>query len=234
MEKKAAPVKKEPEQKAPEGKKQKKGKEKEPKTLKQEIMSWIWTILSALVLALALRALVAEPVKVDGTSMTNTLADGEIVLVSKLDYVFGDLKRNDIVICRYPNRMNGSLHLGAAVSLDYYTLFVKRLVALPGDSVEIKGGHLYVNGELVPDPEKQGSVPRDYELRVLGEDEYFVIGDNRRTSHDSRASSETDLINDVINKVNDPPQYVGPISRSAIMGKVKCVLYPFSRIRGVE
>ncbi len=194
----------------------KKGKEKEKKTLKQEIMSWVWTILSAVVIALLIRAFIAEPIRVDGTSMTDTLQNGEIVLVSKLDYRFGSMKRGDVVICRYPGRMESSLPIGAAVSLDHYTLFVKRLVALPGDTVEISSGVLYVNGEAVPNPEKMGSVPRDYALRQLGEDEYFVIGDNRRTSHDSRSDD------------------VGPISASAIMGKVKCVLLPLSKIRGVE
>ena len=194
----------------------KKGKEKEKKTLKQEIMSWVWTILSAVVIALLIRAFIAEPIRVDGTSMTDTLQNGEIVLVSKLDYRFGSMQRGDVVICRYPGRMDSSLPIGAAVSLDHYTLFVKRLVALPGDTVEISSGVLYVNGEAVPNPEKMGSVPRDYALRQLGEDEYFVIGDNRRTSHDSRSDD------------------VGPISASAIMGKVKCVLLPLSKIRGVE
>ncbi|NLD82546.1 MAG: signal peptidase I [Clostridiales bacterium] len=194
----------------------KKGKEKEKKTLKQEIMSWVWTILSAVVIALLIRAFIAEPIRVDGTSMTDTLQNGEIVLVSKLDYRFGSMQRGDVVICRYPGRMESSLPIGAAVSLDHYTLFVKRLVALPGDTVEISSGVLYVNGEAVPNPEKMGSVPRDYALRQLGEDEYFVIGDNRRTSHDSRSDD------------------VGPISASAIMGKVKCVLLPLSKIRGVE
>lgn len=194
----------------------KKGKEKEKKTLKQEIMSWVWTILSAVVIALLIRAFIAEPIRVDGTSMTDTLQNGEIVLVSKLDYRFGSMQRGDVVICRYPGRMESSLPIGAAVSLDHYTLFVKRLVALPGDTVEISSGVLYVNGEAVTNPEKMGSVPRDYALRQLGEDEYFVIGDNRRTSHDSRSDD------------------VGPISASAIMGKVKCVLLPLSKIRGVE
>ena len=194
----------------------KKGKEKEKKTLKEEIMSWVWTILGAIAIALVIRAFIAEPIRVDGTSMTNTLADGEIVLVSKLDYRFGSMQRNDVVICRYPGRMNWSANIGAAVSLDSYTLFVKRLVALPGDTVEIKDHHLYVNDELVPDPEFQASRPYDFAKIKLGADEYFVIGDNRQTSHDSRASD------------------VGPISASAIMGKVKCVLFPFNKIRGIQ
>ena len=196
-------------------------KEKEKnKTLGQKIWSWVWTILAAVIIAVAVRAFIAEPIRVDGTSMTNTLKDGEIVLATKWDYLLGEPQRNDIIICRYPGRVNergaAQINLSAAISLDFYTLFVKRLVAVPGDSVQITDGHLYVNGELVEDPEFMASTPRDYPLRHLGADEYFVIGDNRYSSHDSRADD------------------VGPISRSAIMGKVKCVILPWSQHRTVE
>lgn len=198
-----------------------KQKEKEKnKPLALKIWSWVWTILAAVLIATAVRAFIAEPIRVDGTSMTNTLKDGEIVLATKWDYLFGEPQRNDIVICRYPGRMNergaSQINISAALSLDTYTLFVKRLVALPGDTVEITGGHLYVNDELVEDPEFMGSVPSDYAKRKLGADEYFVMGDNRYSSHDSRASD------------------VGPISRNAIMGKVKSVLLPFNQMRGVK
>ena len=193
----------------------KKEKEKQ-KTLQQKIMSWVWTILAALVIAFALRMFVVELIRVDGTSMTNTLQNGEIVVVSKLAYLTGEPQRNDIVICRYPNRVDSTINLGAAIAIDFHTLFVKRLVALPGDTVQIYNGKLYVNGEVVPDPEFMGSVPRDYGPRRLGADEYFVIGDNRYSSHDSRADD------------------VGPISRGAIMGKVDSVLFPWANHRGVE
>ncbi len=193
-----------------------KKKEKPKKTVKQEIMSWIWTLLAALVIATVIRMFVFEMIRVDGGSMNNTLADGEIVFVSKLDYEFGDMQRGDVIICRYPGRTGTSVHLGAALSLDSYTLFVKRLIALPGDTVEISAGKLYVNGLIVQDPEHMASVPRDFARMTLGADEYFVMGDNRYTSHDSRASD------------------VGPISRNAIMGHVKCVLFPFNKIRGIQ
>ena len=201
--------------------KKEKQKEKEKnKPLALKIWSWVWTILAAVLIAIAVRAFVAEPIRVDGTSMTNTLKDGEIVLATKWDYLLGDPQRNDIVICRYPGRVNergaNQINISAALSLDTYTLFVKRLVALPGDTVQITGGHLYVNGELVEDPEFMASVPTDFAERKLGADEYFVMGDNRYSSHDSRA--------------ND----VGPISRSAIMGKVKCVLLPLNQFRTVK
>ena len=201
--------------------KKEKQKEKEKnKPLALKIWSWVWTILAAVLIAIAVRAFVAEPIRVDGTSMTNTLKDGEIVLATKWDYLLGEPQRNDIVICRYPGRVNergaNQINISAALSLDTYTLFVKRLVALPGDTVQITGGHLYVNGELVEDPEFMASVPTDFAERKLGADEYFVMGDNRYSSHDSRA--------------ND----VGPISRGAIMGKVKCVLLPLNQFRSVK
>ena len=201
-------------QKQPEKKSKK--KEKVKKTLGQEILSWVWTLLAAVVIATLLRAFVAEPIRVDGTSMTNTLQDGEIVLVSKLDYLFGDVQRNDIVICRYPNRVEKTINLGASLAFVDYTIFVKRLVALPGDTVEIRNTVLYVNDEPVENPEKLGSLPRDYARRTLGADEYFVMGDNRLTSHDSRADN------------------VGPLSKSMILGKAKRVIFPFSNWRSVE
>ena len=196
-------------------------KEKEKNmTLKQKILSWLVLPLYALLIAAVVHLCVGELVRVDGTSMTNTLQNGEIVWCSKLSYLVGQPQRNDIVICHYPGRLNergaNPIHISGGLTLNMYTIFVKRLVALPGDTVEITGGHLYVNDELVPDPENMGSVPRDYAKRTLGEDEYFVVGDNRLTSHDSRASD------------------VGPISRSEIMGKVTNVLLPWPNHRAAK
>ena len=101
-------------------------------------MSWIWTLLAAIVIASLIRVYIAEPIKVDGNSMTNTLMDGEIMLVSKLDYRFGEMERGDVVVCRYPGRIQGSVNLGAALSMETHTLFVKRLVGLPGDTLWIE------------------------------------------------------------------------------------------------
>ena len=196
-------------------------KEKEKNmTTAQKIWSWAVLPLYALLIALVVHLFLGELVRVDGTSMTNTLQDREVVWCSKLSYLIGQPQRNDIVICHYPGRLNerGSnpIHLSAGLTLNTYTIFVKRLVALPGDTVEITDEHLYVNGELVEDPEKMGSVPRNYAKRTLGEDEYFMIGDNRLTSHDSRSSD------------------VGPISRSEIMGKVTYVLFPWQNHRTAQ
>ena len=191
-------------------------KEKEPKSFKMELMSWIVTLVAAVVFATVIRVFIFEPIRVDGNSMNNTLKDGEVVYASKTAYLTGDVEHNDIVICRYPNRMGKSFDLGASLTLQNYTLFVKRIVALPGDTLSITDGQLIVNGEVVPNPEFMGSEPRDFAEITLGKDEYFALGDNRFSSHDSRH--------------ND----VGPISRDMIMGQVQYVMWPLNAIRSVK
>ena len=193
-------------------------KEKKKKTVLQEIVGFVFDLLVVFALFMVITTFVAEPIWVKGTSMTNTLQNNELLLVSKRTYGEGTkgMERGDIVICRYPGRTDFTIPLGANLSITRHTAFVKRLVALPGDTIEFSGGNMYVNGELVPNPEKMGSIPYDYPLRQLGANEYFVVGDNRRTSHDSRASD------------------VGPIGRDMIMGKVTQVIFPLSNWRSVE
>ena len=195
-------------------------KKKEKKTVKQEIISWVLTLAAAVAIALLIRTFLFEPIRVDGESMCNTLQDGEIVLAMKTPYWTQNPQRGDVVICHYPGRMNergwGPINFSASFRLDFSTIFVKRVVGVPGDYLQISGGHLYVNGELVPDPENMGSVPSDYGLIHLEDDQYFVVGDNRLYSHDSRYSD------------------VGPISRDAILGKVTRVLLPFGNSRAVK
>ena len=193
-------------------------KEKKKKTVLQEIVGFVFDLLVVFALFMVITTFVAEPIWVKGTSMTNTLQNNELLLVSKRAYGEGTkgMERGDIVICRYPGRTDFTIPLGVNLSITRHTAFVKRLVALPGDTIEFSGGNMYVNGEMVPNPEKMGSIPYDYPLRQLGADEYFVVGDNRRTSHDSRASD------------------VGPIGRDMIMGKVTQVIFPLSNWRSVE
>ncbi len=144
-----------PEEEAAGGKKKKK-KEKEKRPLGMEILSWVLTLLCAFAAAMLIRSVIFEPVRVDGQSMDDTLADKEIMLVSKFDYsstwlclpwqsdnasqqapriTLGNPNFLDVVICRYPAR--------GAVN------FVKRIVGMPGDTVELREGYLYVNGEQV-------------------------------------------------------------------------------------
>jgi len=184
----------------------KKGKkEKEKKTLKQEIISWIVTLATAIVLALVIRTFIFEPIRVAGSSMADTLHNGEITFTFKTGYLFNDPQRQDVVICRYPNRKE---------------YFVKRVMGVPGDTIAILGTTVYINGQPVEEPYLTAERNRyDHTMLpiTLGENEYFVMGDNRDNSNDSRNLTK-----------------VGPITRDMIVGHVACVLFPFDAIRGVE
>ena len=184
------------------------GKEKKPVNVKKEILSWILTIAVAVAAALLIRTFLFEPIRVDGESMCDTLQNGEIMLVTKPEYLTGDPQRGDVVICKYPGRTEN---------------FVKRVIGLPGDVVEIRANQVYVNGEplsepyLTPEKNDDGCSMAPF---ALGEDEYFVMGDNRDNSHDSR-------------------NYYGAgrpaaISRKDIVGRVRFVMWPLGHARGVE
>ena len=170
------------------------------------------SFICAFALALAITRFLGLFVRVKGSSMKNTLHDGNILLAVRP----GRYHRGEVVLCRYPHRAERTIELGAAFSLTWHTLFVKRLVALPGDTVEIREGQLFVNDSPVPDPPTMGSAPSDYPPRTLRSNQYFVLGDNRRASHDSRAAD------------------VGPISGKMLQGHVKAVLWPPGMIQTVK
>lgn len=178
-----------------------KSKPKKKKTIREEIKEWVTTLALALVVAMAVRGFVCEPVRVEGSSMWATLFHNEIMLVSKLDYLFGGQpERFDVVICQYPNR--GSTH------------FVKRIVGLPGDTVEIVGGYLFVNGTFYEEPYLVHRA-ESFGPYTVPEGHYFVMGDNRTNSRDSRSAE------------------VGPLSSDMILGKVRYVMYPFKQAREI-
>lgn len=177
---------------------------------------WMGLLLGAAALVFFVESFLVFPIRVEGGSMCDTLRDGEVLLASPLPYALGEMRRGDIVICRYPGRTEGSLPLTAALGVTRHTLFVKRLVALPGDTLEIHGGRLYVNGVLAADPPAMASTPRELARRTLGPDEYFVMGDNRFSSLDSRAEG------------------VGPLRRTDLVAKVLLAVWPLSSIRAIH
>ncbi|MBE5772993.1 MAG: signal peptidase I [Clostridiales bacterium] len=198
---------------------------KKKMTLKQkiikEIREWIVALAVALVVVLVIQSFLFRIIRVDGASMNPTLVDGERLFVTVADVRFGDVDRDSIVICHYPNRG--------------MTYFVKRCVGVPGDTVYCQNGVTHVvytdeDGNTVDEPLDEryaiyapfGS-PSDYEPYVLGEDEYFVVGDNRYNSHDSRDWKD-----------KDPSGDVGPISKKMIVGRVRNVIWPLSDIRSVD
>lgn len=175
-------------------------KQKKKKTLKQELIEWVCTIAAALLIAFVVRTFICEFVVVDGNSMNHTLLNSEVMLVTKPEYMLGDPERFDVVVCHYPNRGD--------------TYFVKRVVGLPGDTVAIYDGYLYINGEK--QPEEYLTIRPNYSMReyTVPEGQYFVLGDNRASSNDSHI--------------------IGPLDRDMILGKVHFVLFPFDSIRTIE
>ena len=175
-------------------------KKKPKKSWKKELLEWVVTLAAAVVIALVVRTLLFEPVRVDGNSMANTLVNGEVMFVTKPEYLLGEPERFDVIICRYPNRGN--------------TNFVKRIVGLPGDVVEMNEGYLYVNGEKYE--EEYLDHRADYNMKpyTVPEGMYFVLGDNRSNSNDSHL--------------------IGPIKREMIVGHVRHVILPLGSWRPID
>ena len=162
---------------------------------------WIYIVTMLLVL-FALRAFVGEPVRVDGVSMHDTLADTERMVVEKVSYWFRAPKRGEIIICYY----------------DYLKeRCVKRVVGLPGETIEIRGGITYIDGEALQEDYIYAPMWQDMLPVVVPENTVFVMGDNRNESWDSR-----DQLN------------IGCIPYADIEGRVIAVMWPISAIRGVE
>jgi signal peptidase I len=142
--------------------------------LRNEIRVWTRDLLIAIGLALVIIVFLYQPVKVEGTSMAPLLSDQERIFINKFVYRFEPIERGDVVVFWYP--------------LDHTKSFIKRVVGLPGETVEIRQGTVYVNGHSVPEP----YVPPQYEdLSDFGpvrvpKDNYFVMGDHRISSNDSR------------------------------------------------
>lgn len=183
-------------------------KKRESVNVKKEILSWIVTLGTAVLAAFLIHTFLFVPVRVDGSSMLDTLLDGEVMLVTKPEYLMGDPQFGDVVICKYPGRTEN---------------FVKRVMGIPGDEIEIRSNVVFRNGEPVSEPyltaerNDDGFSMNPYKL---GEDDYFVMGDNRDNSHDCRNMNG----------------YYSPeaITRNMIVGHVRCVFFPFTKIRGIH
>src|SRR5512147_1724165 len=142
--------------------------------LYSEMKSWFRDILFAVATAIFIVIFVIQPVKVEGTSMQPRLVDQERIFVNRFIYRFEDIHRGDVVVFWYPRDTNKS--------------FIKRILAVPGDTVEIRGGVVIVNGNVVEEPYLKPEF-RDHESfskSVVPPDQYFVLGDHRNSSNDSR------------------------------------------------
>ena len=184
-------------------KNKKEKKEKPKKSMKQEIFEWVMVFVVAAALAFVVRTFIFEPVRVDGSSMLNTLTDSDFMIATKFDYLLGDPERFDIVICDYPNTDDGMYR-------------VKRVIGLPGETIELRAGELYVDGEHVAQDFDMTENETYFGPLTVPEGCYFVMGDNRNNSKDSRSPM------------------VGQLKRSQIKGHVRCVVFLFGRMQWIE
>ena len=145
-----------------------------------------------LVIVILLKQYVFTTVKVNGSSMYPTLHNKDVMVLDKLSYRFNDIKRFDIVVIDIET-----------------TKLIKRVVALPNETIEYKDNVLYINGKVIED-KYRGNADMDDFVDTLGSNEYFVIGDNRDDSIDSRV--------------------LGSVGRHQIMGKTKVILFPINRL----
>ena len=141
-------------------------------SLGEEIKDWIVSIAIAIVLAFLIRYFIVELYLVDGPSMRPTLQSAERLVVNKFIYRFRAPERGEILVFRYPR--------------DPSRDFIKRVIAIPGDTIEIKDGRVYVNSTLLNEPYILSKTRGNYPLATVPEGHIFVMGDNRNNSEDSR------------------------------------------------
>jgi signal peptidase I len=186
-----------PEQEAPAG------------SARRKITNWfrevMETVLPALLIVLIVNIFLAQATRVEGQSMEPNIHDNQRLVVEKVSYRFHLPDRGDIVVLKPPNWKPLGLHqrivswfctaLPLECSIDVPDPLIKRVIALPGETIEIKDGHVFINGQVLEEPYLQqltfGNVPP----RVLSPGHVFVLGDNRGASNDSRSFGEVALSN---------------------------------------
>lgn len=167
---------------------------------KREILSTVVYLLVVVALTFLFVQFVGQRTHVNGDSMNVTLEDGDNLIVDKLSYRFKDPERYDIIVFPYQYQEK--------------TYYIKRIIGLPGETVQVIDGLVYIDGEMLD--ESYGKEVMEYagvvsEPITLGEDEYFVLGDNRNNSSDSR----------------DPS--VGNIHEDQIIGKAFIRIWPLNK-----
>lgn len=162
----------------------------------KRILRTVLPLIAFGLVCLLLHAFVFHTVRIEGTSMVDTLRSGDIVLVTRFDYRTGEAERGDIVECSFHGRSG---------------TYIKRVIGLPGETVEIIDSRVYINGAPISEPYATGP-SEDYRAE-LGEDQYLLLGDNRAESYDSRADD------------------MGCIGKENLLGRVRCVLWPFRKIK---
>mgnify|MGYP003584988351 FL=1 len=168
-------------------------------TLGQEIKDWVVSILIAVVLAFFIRYFIVELYMVEGPSMRPTLVNSERLVVNKFIYRFKQPERGDVLVFRYPR--------------DPSRDFIKRVIAVAGDTIEIKDGRVFLNGQLQNEPYILEKTRSSYSLATVPEGTIFVMGDNRNNSEDSRFKD------------------VGFVPLDMIKGKAVMVFWPLDQMK---
>lgn len=166
--------------------------------VKSEIREYVESFAVAILLALFIIFFVAQSFLVQGVSMEPTLQDGERLLVDKVTYRLREPQRGEIVVFAYPKEPRRK--------------FIKRIVGLPGDIVEIRDRTLYVNGQAIAEDYIRGPMYQPFGPVQVPQGSYFVLGDNRNNSEDSRFRD------------------VGPVPRENIVGRALFVYWPLGKV----
>lgn len=177
------------------------------KRIIKELKEWVPYIVIALLLSFVITRYVGQRTRVDGESMKNTLDDADQLITDKISYRFTDPERFDIVV--FPNPQSEKK------LFFFQEHYIKRIIGLPGETIQIQDGNIYINGEILEEDYGRATIinPGTAEVPIkLGDDEYFVMGDNRNNSTDSRF------------------ERVGPIKRKDLLGKAWVRIYPFERM----
>lgn len=167
------------------------------KLLVRLLKDLLTTVIPALLIALLVNVVFAEAALVqDGPSMQPNLFRGDRVMIEKLSYHLHKPQRGDIIVV---NRPPGEVAL------------IKRVVALPGETIEVRDGHTYVNGELLNEPWVANFRGPDFPLKIIPKNHVFIMGDNRGNSHDSRV--------------------IGSVPIESVKGRVWLIFWPFSDLK---
>ncbi len=179
--------------------------ENKEKSILRELGSWLLYLLFVLAFSYVIITYVGQRTRVDGESMETTLHNNDNLLVDKISYRFREPKRFEIIVFPYQYREN--------------TFYIKRIIGLPGETVQVMDGYVYIDGEQLDEHygnELMENPGIAAEPLTLGEDEYFVLGDNRNHSSDSR----------------DPS--VGVIKRENLLGRAWIRIWPFNRFGAIK
>ena len=173
---------------------------KKEKNIGKEILSFVLYIAVVAGICYLIVTFVGQRTVVSGTSMVPTLQDHDNLITDKISYRFTDPDRYDIIVLRVESQHEN---------------FIKRIIGLPGETVQIVGGRVYINGELLESDvygnELMINPGRASQPITLGEDEYFVLGDNRNGSADSRTEE------------------VGNVDKSRIIGRAFVRIWPLNK-----